>query len=330
MSDVAAEAGVSRALVSIVFRDRPGASDETRARVRAIAGRLGYQPNVAARRLAQSSATTLGVLMTLRNPFHADIVERLDTKASALGLDLILSTAGSNRGTEAALATLAGHPCAGYVLLGPTCPPEPIARLSGISPTVVIGERAAERVVDVVRSDDEAGVRLALDYLYDLGHRRIAHVGGSGGESMRAREDTYRAWMAERVPTEPVDVIPGSDTEVGGYHAAATVAARSITPTAVLAANDRCAIGLLRGLAEADLDVPDEVSVVGFDDIDMGQFGGLSLTSIHQDAETLATAAMAYLTDRLAGSDEAPRTRVFTPALKVRATTAASKICPHD
>jgi DNA-binding LacI/PurR family transcriptional regulator len=343
MSDVAAEAGVSRALVSIVFRDMPGASPASRDRVREAARRIGYRPNTAARQLARSAARTIGVLMTLRNPFHADIVEHLYTAAEPLGLDLMLATVGQMRDTDTGLATLAGYPCAGYVLLGPTCPVEDIAELDRISPAVVVGERAAEGTVDVVRSDDEAGVRLALDHLYALGHRRIAHIGGAAGASMKARVDTYLDWMAHHCPKERPDLLPGEDTEEGGLTAAHQLASRKNPgarvsggqrspgadastspedlPTAVLAANDRCAIGLLRGLGERGIDVPARVCLIGFDDTDIGQFGGLSLTTVHQDAAALAEVAMDYLADRVAGADTPPRLSVFTPVLRVRATT---------
>jgi DNA-binding LacI/PurR family transcriptional regulator len=321
MSDVAAAAGVSRALVSIVFRDMPGASAESRARVREAAHRIGYRPNTAARQLAQGATNTIGVLMTLRNPFHDDIVENLYVHAEPLGFDLLLATVGQTRGIDTALATLSGYPCAGYILLGPTCPVEDIVELDRISPAVVVGERAADGFVDVTRSNDEAGVRLALDHLFDWGHRRIAHVSGAVGASMKARADTYRHWMAQKIPAQPIDVIPGTDLEAGGAEAARVLAARDSLPTAVLAANDRCAIGLLRGLSQAGITVPGMVSVAGFDDIDMGQLGGLSLTTVRQDAAALAQAAMEYLADRINGLDDPPRVSVFTPVLRVRATT---------
>jgi DNA-binding LacI/PurR family transcriptional regulator len=322
MSDVAAAAGVSRALVSIVFRDMPGASEASRARVREAARRIGYRPNTAARQLARGAAKTLGVLMTLRHPYQADLVDNLYAEAAPLGFDLVLATVGRGRGASAGLATLAEHPCAGYVLLGPTCPPEEIADLDRVAPAVVIGERDAEGVADVVRSDDEAGVRLALDHLFALGHRRIAYVASRHGASMAARSETYRSWMAERVPGVRPAVVVSEETEAGGAAAARKLAARRQPPTAVLAAMDRCAVGVLQGLAAAGIGVPDGMSVAGFDDMDTAQYGGPALTTVRQDTAALAGLAMDYLRDRIDGLDAPPRLSVLAPTLRVRSTTA--------
>jgi DNA-binding LacI/PurR family transcriptional regulator len=321
MADVAREAGVSRALVSIVFRDAAGASEATRARVRAAAARIGYQPNLAARHLARGPGRAIGVLMTLRNPFHASLVESVEQGAAARGREVILATVGPSRAEAAALAALAGQPCAGYVLLGPTGGVDGIVALNAASPVVVVGEPALTGVVDVVHSDDAAGVRAAMDHLGALGHRRIAHVSGTGS-AMRAREAAYREWMARRAAGEEADVIAGSDTEAGGRAAAEALAGRALAPTAVLAANDRCAVGLLHGLGRAGVAVPGEMSVAGFDDIDMGQFGAISLTTVHQDAAALAARSLEFLEDRIGGLAAPARSSVLTPVLRVRATTA--------
>jgi DNA-binding LacI/PurR family transcriptional regulator len=321
MSDVAAAAGVSRALVSIVFREAPGASEDTRGRVREAATRIGYRPNTTARQLAQGAPSTIGILMTLRNPYQADLADNLYTEAQAVGFDLVLATVGRGRDAAAGIVTLAGHPCAGYILLGPACPPERVAELDRVSPVVVIGERANEGVVDVVRSNDEAGVRLALDHLHALGHRRIAHVASPHGASMKDRAEAYRAWMAQRAPGEAADVVMSEETEAGGLEAAAVLSGRAVLPTAVLAAMDRCAMGLVRGFAAAGVEVPDRVSVAGFDDMDSTQFGGIALTTVHQDTGLLARIAMDYLRDRIEGLEAPPRLTVLAPSLRVRATT---------
>jgi DNA-binding LacI/PurR family transcriptional regulator len=229
--------------------------------------------------------------------------------------------------------------------------------LNRVAPAVVVGERAAGGFVDVVRSDDEAGVRLALDHLSALGHRRIAHVASRHGESMKARTEAYRAWMAERAAADaaagqpPVatagraargaaaqatsaaaraaevaaDVIWAEETEEGGLAAAREFTARAELPTAVLASMDRCAVGLLRGFAAAGVHVPGEVSVVGFDDQDMAQFGGPALTTVRQDAAALAGLAMDYLTDRIDGFDAPPRVSVLAPSLRIRSTTGPAR-----
>jgi DNA-binding LacI/PurR family transcriptional regulator len=324
MADVAARAGVSRALVSIVFRDQAGASDATRARILDAARQLGYEPNTPARLLAQADSRLVGVMMNLRNPFHADIAEGLYAEAAARGLDLIVSAAGPGHGEAKALEVLRGYRCAGHILLGPTLPAEPLVALGRLGPCAIVGRSDADGLIDSLYYDDD-GVRLALDCLAAAGHRRIAYISGGGAYSMRARAEAYAQWMATHLPGEPADIVPGADTEEGGLAAAALLLARGQLPTALVAANDRCALGLLAGLGRAGAGIPGDVSVIGYDDIEYVRYGGIDLTTVRQDPAPLAAGAVQAVADRLADRDAPARTTVLAPELVVRGTVAAPR-----
>jgi DNA-binding LacI/PurR family transcriptional regulator len=325
MADVAERAGVSRALVSLIFREEPGASAKTRDHVMAVARELGYEPNLAARMLAQSASRQVGVMMNLRNPFHGELADHLYPLANAQDLDLIISATNSTHPEQAAIEVLRGYRCAGYVLLGATLSSREIIRLSHVGPVVVVGNLSAAGKVDSVHYDDAAGINLALDHVRSLGHRRIAHIDGRAGVAMRRRAAAYRAWMARVLPEESVDVIPGHDTEAGGLEAAARLVERHDLPTAVVCANDRCAIGLMAGLDQAQVRVPEQVSVVGFDDIEYVKYGGLNLTTVRQDTALLAETAMAALSARLREPDRPAQSVVFAPELIVRGTVVAPR-----
>jgi DNA-binding LacI/PurR family transcriptional regulator len=321
MEDVARKAGVSRALVSLVFRDKPGASEKTRARVRKAAREIGYELNVAARMLRESESNIIGLMITLRNPFHADIAEKLITEAQKRSLQIMIAAVQPADSQPLVVRALLGYRPAGTILLGTGIDAKAVQQVSASGPCVIIGEHDFGAGVDIVRCDDNLGVSLALDHLLAIGHQRIAFIAGPPGQAMDARRETYLAWMGSNLPAETPRIIQGADTEAGGLQAAAELRSTEDRPSAVLCCNDRCAMGILAGLDEAGLNVPDDISVVGFDDIEYVRYGGLKLTTVRQDTSVLAEAAMKALTTRLRDPDSDPVTQIFPPTLKVRDTT---------
>ena len=171
LEDVAARAGVSRALVSIVMRNAPGASDETRERVRRAADDIGYRPDPRASRLRQLRTKLIGVSFTAGQEFHADLVDGVYVAAEEVGYDVVLSGVTPHRDEPRALRTLIDDRCEGLLLIGPEMPAGQLAGLMGRVPLVVVARRVGG--VDVVRSDDVAGAVLGMDHLLSLGHRRI-------------------------------------------------------------------------------------------------------------------------------------------------------------
>lgn len=309
MEDVAARAGVSRALVSIVYRDAPGASDETRARVVAAGDELGYRPDHRARLLGRQRTRLIGVVFDVRYPFHGDLIEALYPAAESLGYDLTLSAVTGSRSEAVAIQALLDYRCESLVLIGPTSPPSALAALAEAQPTVAVARKVRAGGVHVVRTDDAGGSQLAVEHLLSLGHTRIAHVDGARSPGAAERRTAYVRTM-RRADLEPL-VIPGGLTEAAGAAAAREL---PLDVTAVAAFNDACGIGLLHALRSREL------SIIGYDDSTPSRLDHIQLTTVAQNADRLASAAL----DLAKCEDRDPPQEVITePDLVVRATTKA-------
>lgn len=305
MADVAAEVGVSRALVSLVFRGQPGASPETRERVFEAASRLGYRPDMAAQLLARGRSKVLGILFTARNPYHVDLVEAIYPAAEELGYDIVLSAAVPTRDEHKAIEALIGHRSEGLLLCGPTIPDEDVGELGRRIPTVVVGRRVAKAPVDTVTTSDRPGVRELIDYLVDLGHRHIAHVDGGGRPGAPERRRAYRDAMRSHGLGDEIRIVRGNHTEEAGSDAArAMLAEDRPLPTAVFASNDQCAIGLLDVFTRAGVSVPDQISIVGYDDSHIAGLSHIDLTTVRQDVPRLAQLAVLAADEQLRGVRE--------------------------
>ncbi|WP_370268298.1 LacI family DNA-binding transcriptional regulator [Streptomyces sp. V4I8] len=325
MADVAEKAGVSRALVSIIFRDLPGAGRETRERVLRVADEIGYRPDNAARLLARGRSRTLGVLFTVHQTFHTDLIAGIYPEAERLGYDVLLSGTTPGRGQAKAVEALLGHRCEGLILLAPEAEPGYLDQLGRRAATVSVARRAPGARVDLVHSAEGKGVRQAMDHLVELGHRRIAHIDGGRGSGSAERRRAYRAAMRRHGLVDHVRVIPGAHTEESGIETARILLAERgqglPLPTAVLAGNDRCAIGLLMTLTQAGVEVPREVSVVGYDDSHLSHLMSIGLTTVRQDAVLMAEHAVRFAVDRLEDPELEPREAVLDPKLVVRGTS---------
>jgi DNA-binding LacI/PurR family transcriptional regulator len=318
LEDVAARAGVSRALVSIVVRGVPGASEPTRQRVLEVADELGYRPDSRARLLAGRRSRLLGVTLALDHPFHADLAEGLYTAAEQHGYEVVLSAMTRNRNSRRAIDTLLDYRCAAAILIGPPVREPSLSALAERLPVIVLGQRSRSRAVDVIRTADEAGMRLAVDHLVALGHRDIVHVDGARGPGAAARRGGYRVAM-RRYDLAP-RIVAGGPAEEDGAGAARTL--HKASPTAVITYNDRSAVGLLDVFVRAGITVPDAVSVVGYDDSQVARLPYLRLTTVSQDASQLAALAVRRAVARLEHQPVSERELVLTPHLVVRGTTA--------
>ncbi len=297
--DVAQRAGVSTATVSLVLRGRPGPSQATADAVRAAAAELGYRPDRTASLLARHRSHLLGVLLDVSSPFHADLVRALDSASADRGLDLVLGTTTPRTDEHRAAETLLDFRCEAMVLLGPQMADADLTALASLCPTVVVGRAGVAGVTGVLAADDQ-GLESAVDHLASLGHRRIAFVDGPRGSIARARRQGYRDAMARHGLGSSVDVVRGGAAEAAeadGAAAAARLLARPAgdRPTGVIAFNDRVAIGLRDGLLRAGVQVPADVSVVGYDDSPMARLGTIDLTSVSQEPEALADATVALV-----------------------------------
>lgn len=323
MGDVAARAGVSKALVSLVFRNAPGASEQARARVLEAAAGIGYRHNRAASLLARRRNRLLGVTMILRNTFHGQLVEDLQAAADELGYELVLSPLTRTHDENRAIESLLEFRCEALLLLCPELTAASLTALGEQLPVIVLGRRIAAPCVDVVRTADDQGVGLAVDHLVELGHREIVHLDAGVGTVASDRRRGYRQAMRRHGLAGQLRIITGDCTEEAGARAAQALLEGQDLPTAVVAANDRSAIGLLDTLVRAGVDVPGRVSIVGYDDSILSRLAGL--TTLSQASESQARHAVAAAVERLDGGRTTPRDVVLAPELIVRGTTGPAR-----
>lgn len=322
MEDVATRAGVSRALVSIVFRQAPGASEMTRRRVLAAADELGYQPDRRASRLGRSRTRMLGVVFALGHDFHAEVVDGIYAAAGTHGYEVVLSGVSARRGESDAVRAVLAERCEGVALVGPRLPSRDIAELARRVPTVAVLRQLRVPAVDVVRTDEAAGLEQLVDHIHGLGHERILYLDGGSAPGGAPRRRGYLSAM-NRWGLEPAS-LAGGLTEESGADAADRLLERSpdLRPTAVAAFNDRCALGLLHALIRRGLRVPEEISVAGFDDITAAGYAHICLTTVRQDTDRLGQLAVDRLRHRLEEGAPPSPAGVVPATLVVRGTTA--------
>jgi DNA-binding LacI/PurR family transcriptional regulator len=325
MRDVAAHVGVSQSLVSLVFRNAPGASAETRERVLRGAAELGYRVDTAAQVLRRSRSRHIGVLFTMRQPFDVDLVEAIYPAAERHGYRVVLGALGPGRDERKAVEELLAYRCEAMILLGPTTEAAQLAAVAEQLPVVDIARRFAGDGVDVVRVADEPGARLAVDHLVSLGHRAIVHVDGGKLPGSVYRSRGYRLAMRRHQLRQEICILPGDHTEESGAAAARQLMKEEQLPTAIFASNDRCAHGVLVTLIRAGVDVPGDVSVVGYDDSGIARLSFIELTTVRQDVARMAESAVQAIVERLDQGRDSPKEIIVDPTLVIRGTTAVPR-----
>jgi DNA-binding LacI/PurR family transcriptional regulator len=321
--DVAKSAGVSKSLVSLVMRDAPNVSDTSRKAVLAAVADLGYRPNAAARSLAAQRSGVIGcVLSDLHNPFFADVIDGVEEEAAGSGRRVLVSPGFLDAEREAvAVETLMQLRVDALVLVGSAMRLERLAEAASSIPVVLIGHDHAPDGLQSVCSDDVLGAERVVDHLVSLGHRRIAHIHADSEAGGTARRRGYARGMRRHGLSDQIQIAKGAFTSDGGARAMRRLLARDPRPTAVFVANDLAAIGVLDELDAVGLRVPEDLSVVGYDDLTLSAMERISLTTVQQPR-----AELGQLSVRLAllgGNRSGPSaTRlVLPPTLIVRSTS---------
>jgi DNA-binding LacI/PurR family transcriptional regulator len=324
MQDVARLAGVSHQTVSRVLNHHPSVRPETRERVQAAIGTLGYRRNSAARALARNRSGTIGLLAasTSRSgPVSTLVAVEEASRAAGMYVNITSLRVYDPASVRAALDHFLDQGVEGIIAIAPVQAAVDAATAGAHDlPTVIIAPPdEAGRAALHVAVDQRAGARLAVRHLVGLGHRGIAHLGGP--PAWRDAAERATGWREELavagLPAAPL--LPGDWTAASGYAAAQGWSGDGVT--AVFAANDLMALGLVRGLSEQGLRVPADVSVVGFDDIEVTGYSLPPLTTVRQDFGDLGRAAVRVLLARLAGQQPSAPT-LIEPELVVRASTA--------
>ena len=283
--DVAREAGVSVATVSRVFNDSGPVGVETRRRILDVARTLRYSPDSAARSLITRRTNTIGVLLPdLYGEFFSEVIRGIDATAQRGGYHLLVSSSHNDRGAiEAAMRAMRGR-VDGLVVMSPDVDAQAlVANLADTTPVVLLNCDVDGTAFDSLNIDNFGGASAMVQHLLSRGHERIAFIcGGERNHDAAERLRGYRTALdvvgvERKLEWERV----GDFTESGGYRAATEILALAPRPTAIFAANDSMAIGALSALREAGVRVPEDVVVVGFDDIPIARYMSPPLTSVH-------------------------------------------------
>lgn len=319
--DVAAEAGVSKSLVSLVLNDSDLVSAAKRDAVLAAIGRLGYRPSRAATALAAARTRTFGVLIDdYRNPWFVDLLQGIRAVVEPAGYLLTVAEQRNSR-TDEALEGFLGNRVDALVIAGELATDHVDLGV----PTVVVGGRDHDvSGADHIASDEVAGVRLVLGHLSELGHHRIGHVTGRGG-SARRRLAAYVDGMAELGESPRVAGGDQETNEEGGYAGAIQLLNAHPEVTAVFAANDTMALGARAALKEAGRGVPEQASLVGYDDSLLARARFLDLTTVDSRNDEVGLATGRALLRRLAEPNLGPVSVVIQPRLVVRSSTARTR-----
>ncbi|GAA1793642.1 LacI family DNA-binding transcriptional regulator [Luedemannella flava] len=320
MTDVARLAGVSHQTVSRVLNDHPSVRDETRVRVRAAITQLGYRPNRAARTLVTGRSQVLGVVAqssTLYGP--ASLLAAFEQAAGAAGF--AVSVGSVRRLDRRSVADAVGHHLdqrvAGLVVIAPVeSANEALDDLPEDTPLVTI-DGDPERAAPLVTVDQEAGAYLATRHLLDAGHATVWHVSGPADWfDARGRVAGWRRAL-EDAGVEVPPLVPADWTAAAG-HRAGQMLARMPEVTAVFAANDHLALGILRALHEQGRRVPHDVSVIGFDDMPESAFYIPPLTTVRPDFAAVAKASLASLLRQLESGERGAFRTTLAPTLVTR------------
>lgn len=321
---VAKAAGVSIATISRALHEPERLRPATRAKVEAVVRGLGYTPNVQARNL-RTSQTKLIIAITpdIANPFCAEVVRGIEKVAHQNGYSVLLGDTEFDTSREEKYADLVRARQADGLIT--TLPRIPRLVANGRNPIVHVGgDLGAAPDITSVSVDSVAGATAATDYLVALGHRKIAFVRGPDGSVIcEEREAGFRQALKKAgVDVDPRLIVGGDFSPDAGIRAVETLTARNVKFTAVFCSNDEMAFGAISAIRASGRRVPNDVSVVGFDDIRFARYFDPPLTTVAQPMKEIGMEAARLLLDILSGKNPPTLKRVFPTQLIVRATTA--------
>ncbi len=305
IKDIAKAADISYSTVSRALNDSPRVRPETRERIQRIAREMGYLPSGVARSLVTRRTNIVGVVVsTITDLFFAEVIHAIEEIALSHKYSVILANSGGEPERElAAIRALLERRVDGIIVISGCSDKEAMSAERGIEvPIVIINNVHQEHTGYSVEVDNIGGGRLATQHLLELGHRRIAHIAGpttewDGVERLRGYE---QALQAHQLPLDPSLIVRGNGRPEGGMRAMDQLLALPSRPTAVFCYNDVTALGAIRAAHAAGLRIPHDLSVVGFDDIDLSPFFEPPLTTITQPKRTMGEKAVQMILDLLA------------------------------
>jgi LacI family transcriptional regulator len=326
--DVARAAGVSIATVSRVFNNNALVSADTADRVLQVASRLDYWPNGTAKSLITRQTHTLGVLLPdLFGEFYSEIIRGIDRQARLNEYQTLLSSSHSRsedvlRASRAMLGRIDG-----LLIMAPDeATIDIVERIRRRVPVVLLNPRVQVDRCHTVAVENFAGARTAVEHLLSLGHREIALIGGpEGNVDAEERLRGFRQALTDaNLDPDRALVVPGDFREMAGYEAGARILSHRPRPTAVFATNDSMAIGLLASLGRSGCRIPEEIAVVGFDNLAIAEYLNPALTTVHVDTCGLGQQAVELMLSAIEAGSDAPAVQQIMPAiLKIRHSSGA-------
>jgi LacI family transcriptional regulator, galactose operon repressor len=332
--DVAVAANVSLGTVSNVLNRPEVVAEDTRERVRSVIDRLGFVRNESARQLRAGSSKTIGVIvLDVGNPFFTDVARGVEDRSDESGLTMLLCSSSEDPAKELRCLHLLEEQRVRGILITPVGDTD--ERLAGVrergTPVVLVDRKSTSGNECSVAVDDLVGGALAVRHLLTLGHQRIAFVGGPLG--LRQVSDRLtgarQALSAAGLPADSLTVVDTAKPDVSeGKLAGERLLSRAKAdrPSAVFCANDLIALGVLQVMTRERVKVPDDLAIIGYDDIDFAAAAAVPLSSIRQPSEYLGKAAAELLIEEASGhANHRHRQVTFTPELVVRESTTAKR-----
>lgn len=327
MEDVAERAGVSVTTVShVINRTRP-VSEELRTRVLAAMDELGYRPNLLARSLRRGRTHTIGMILPDNvNPFFAEVARGVEDTAFGQGYSVVICNTDGDLDKESFYASLlAEKRMDGIIFVAAGGSAEQVRALQDRGMLVVVVDRELPEVaVDQVLTDNAHGGYLATRHLIELGHRRIGCITGPSDVTPSAERVTgYRRALEEAgIPIDERIIVRGDFQCESGYRVAQHLLTLAQPPTAIFACNDLMAIGAISAAVSLGYRIPEDISVVGFDDIRLSSYTNPPLTTVHQPIYEIGVLATTILLERMKDRTMPPSRRVLETHLIVRQSTA--------
>jgi DNA-binding LacI/PurR family transcriptional regulator len=332
IGDIARAAGVSHSTVSRALHDNPLISVDVRENIQRLAREMGYTPNAIAQSLQQQTTKTIGLVVTsIADPFYADVVKGIEAEARNASMSVFLSASHNDPEQELlVIETFHRRRVDGIVVASSRISGSQAARLAHVRVPTVLLNSEDEALFDDMHSvtvDDYAGARQIVDHLIGLGHRAIGYIGaGNRPKANRRRCGGYRNALAHAGITARPDLVAVALAEDKQHEDDVAVGYALLAPllaagaTAVFCFNDMIAVGALTACRERNIAVPQDLSVAGFDDIELAKYVSPPLTTIHQPKVRLGRTAMRMLLDLL--DDRPAENHILQPTLVERASTA--------
>jgi len=324
IKDVAKMAGVSPALVSLALNEKPYVSKEAKEKIFAAVKKLGYRPNIVARSLRKKSTGIIGlVLSDITNPFYPEIARGVEEKARELGFSVILCNTDADPFREKSLIDiLLSRQIDGLIITSARSDQDVYHLVRENCPIVLVNRDPFPGRFDFVGIDNISSAKMAVNHLIKLGHKKIAFIEGEpASPASFGRYEGYKEALKEAKIFLPEDYVRiGYLRYEGGYKAMLSLLEHPSPPTAVFCANDMMALGAIGACLKKDVRVPEDVAIVGFDDMWIASLENIQLTTVRQPRYEMGKKAVELMMERIKGKRKEVKRIILPTKLVVRKT----------